>query len=315
MIVDEARVTLEAGHGGPGKVSFYKKGQRGPDGGGGGRGGDIILRATSDLTALNRFAGKDYFKVPDGEPGQSNQKAGRNAPNLELTIPVGTLLTDTGSGETFELTAPGETLLICKGGLGGLGNFALRSARNTTPLKAQTGLPGQKRVLKMSLRFLANFGLVGLPNSGKSSLLNELTAANARVGNYPFTTLEPNLGVLNGKIIADIPGLIAGAAEGKGLGDKFLKHAEKVSLLLHTISVESEDPQHDYQVVRAELEKYNPEFLNKREIILLTKSDLVDSVSLTKKMTALKKLKRSVLPVSVHDWDSLEVLKKKLLSL
>lgn len=309
MLTDEATITLEAGHGGPGKVSFFKNGI-GPDGGSGGRGGDLWVRVVSDLTALNRFAGKTYFKADDGALGQSNQKSGRNAEDLEIVVPVGTEVRDLETEEVWNLDRINERFVICEGGLGGLGNYQLRSARNTTPTHAQKGLPGKKRELKLTLRFIADFGLIGLPNAGKSSLLNELTAANVKTADYPFTTLEPNLGVFNRKIIADVPGLIEGAARGKGLGFKFLKHVEKVPVLLHCIAADSPDPLADYKIIRNELRSFNKDLAKKKEIILLTKTDLVSREDLANKTRELNKLKKTVLPVSIHDFDALEKLKK-----
>lgn len=309
MLTDEAVITVEAGHGGPGKVSFFKNGV-GPDGGSGGKGGDVYVQVVSDLTALNRFAGQTYFKADDGEAGQSNQKSGRNANDLEIHVPVGTETRDLETREVWNLETVGEKFVICRGGLGGLGNFQLRSARNTTPTHAQKGLPGQKRELKLVLRFIADFGLIGLPNAGKSSLLNELTAANVKTADYPFTTLEPNLGVFNKKILADVPGLIEGASKGKGLGIKFLKHIEKVPVLLHCIAADSPDPIADYKIIRGELRSFNKDLIKKKEIILLTKTDLVGREDLANKTRELRKLKKTILPVSIHDFDALEELKK-----
>lgn len=312
MLIDEVEITLKAGHGGAGKASFYPGFKSGPDGGNGGRGGDIYIRVTSDLTVLNRFSREKLVAAENGEMGGSNRKSGSDGKDVEIEMPVGTQLVDKATNEKLELNTVGERFLICKGGLGGRGNFELRSSRNTTPKVAQKGLPGEERELEVYLKLIADFGLVGLPNAGKSSLLNELTAANVKVANYPFTTLEPNLGVVDEKIIADIPGLIEGAAEGRGLGIRFLKHIEKVGLLLHTVSAESVEPVKDYLTVRDELGKYNPELLKKEEIILLTKSDLVDKKQLEVKLKALKKFKKQIVPVSIYDLDSIMNLKKLL---
>ena len=305
MLVDEAEITIEGGHGGPGKVSFFRKG-RGPDGGTGGKGGDVYFAGTSDLTALNRFAGKKFFKADDGEAGLSNQKSGKDARDLEM-------------GEKWEINHPEERLLICEGGLGGLGNYDLRSARNTTPMHAQQGLPGKKRDLSLSLRYIADFGLIGLPNAGKSSLLNELTAANVKTADYPFTTLEPNLGVFNPStssgrplVVADVPGLIEGASSGKGLGIRFLKHIEKVPVILHCLAADSDDVHRDYRVIREELKKYSKELVKKKEIILLTKTDTVSPEKVEEGLRILKPTKKKVLPVSIYDWDALEKLKELL---
>ncbi len=312
MLIDEIDIILRGGHGGAGKVSFYPKEKAGPDGGNGGRGGDVYIKVTSDLTALNRFSRDRVIEAERGEPGGTFCKSGQAGKDTEITMPVGTLLIDKVTGEEFELNNTDERVLICKGGLGGRGNFEFKSSRNTTPMRAQPGLSGQERDLKVILKLIADFGLIGLPNSGKSSLLNELTAASAKVANYPFTTLEPNLGVISRKVIADIPGLIEGASEGKGLGIKFLKHIEKVGLLLHTVAVDSEDIEGDYQSVVHELETYNPELVKKKEIILLTKSDLVDKKQLEVTQKRLKKFKKQVLPVSIYDFESIEALKKFL---
>lgn len=313
MLIDEVEIVLKGGHGGAGKVSFYPGAKAGPDGGNGGRGGDVYISATSDLTALNRFTKDKVLSAEKGENGDGNRKFGSDGGDIDIKMPVGTWLLDKITGEEFELKTTEDKIMICKGGLGGRGNFEFKSSRRTTPLYAQSGLPGQERELQVILKLIADFGLIGLPNSGKSSLLNELTAASAKVANYPFTTLEPNLGVLDGRVIADIPGLIEGAAEGRGLGIKFLKHIEKVGLLLHTVSLESDDPVKDYQTVRSELEKYNPELLEKKEIILLTKSDLLDKKELEKKLKVMKKFKKEILSVSIYDWESINRLKILLL--
>lgn len=304
MLVDEAEIIIRGGHGGPGKVSFRGKKGGGPDGGDGGRGGDVFVRATSDIYALAQFLSKNVLKAADGEAGGAGIRSGANGQDLILEMPVGTFLTDE-NGIEIELTKEGEEILLAKGGLGGKGNEFFKSSSNTTPRYAQKGLRGQEKKLKLKLKLIADFGLIGLPNAGKSSLLNEITNANAKIGDYAFTTLEPNLGVLDSKVLADIPGLIEGASEGKGLGHKFLKHIEKVKLLLHCISSESDNPLGDYKIVREELKKFNPELLKKEEIILLTKSDL--------KEPKLKKIgKQKVIPISIHDFDSIQNLIKIL---
>lgn len=304
MLIDEAIITVSAGHGGTGKASFFRKG-RGPDGGNGGKGGNVYFQTTSDLTALNQYAGKQNFSALAGGVGGSNRKFGRDADDLTLVAPVGTEITDLATKEIFILEHPGKKIMLCQGGIGGQGNAARANARMTTPIKAQPGMPGQSRQLKLSLKLIADFGLVGLPNAGKSSLLNELTKANAKVGDYAFTTLEPNLGVLelknSQKIIADVPGLIEGAAAGRGLGIKFLKHIEKVSVVLHCVSCESTAPIADYKTVRRELEAYNPVILSKKELVLLTKSDVIDPNAATSLIKKFAKIKAEAIPVSVLD--------------
>lgn len=311
MLVDEIEIIIKGGHGGAGRVSFYGKTGGGPDGGDGGKGGDVHVQTTSDLYALSYFLSNNIYTASNGQMGKSNRRTGESGEDLILTVPVGTTLIDLDGKET-ELNELNQQLFLVKGGLGGRGNAAFKSSSNTTPRYAQKGLNGQEKKLTLKLKLIADFGLIGLPNAGKSSLLNEITNANAKVGNYPFTTLEPNLGVLNGKVIADIPGLIEGAGEGKGLGYKFLKHIEKVRLLLHCISAESPDLLKDYHTVQAELKKYNPKLLEKEEVILLTKSDLVEKMDLKSKIRSLARTKKKVIPISIHDWDSLQQLIKEI---
>lgn len=329
MLVDEIDISVEAGHGGAGRVSFVpsRNQKGGPDGGNGGRGGDVYIRVVSDLTVLDRYTNHKVIKGEDGEKGGKQNKFGSAGKDIEFVLPLGTTLTDLDTGETEELLQVDERILVAKGGLGGKGNFEFRSSTRTTPRFAQPGLPGEKRNFKAELKLIAQFGLIGLPNAGKSSLLNELTKANVKVAEYPFTTLESNLGVLEGnpstpasrsgrgRILADIPGLIEGASEGKGLGMKFLKHIEKVELLLHCIAVDAVDIENDYKVIINELKNFSPELVKKKEIILLTKSDLIEKDELNKKINLLKKFKKPVFPISIHDWDSLENLKTYLLSI
>lgn len=314
MLIDEAHIIFKGGHGGPGRVSFYPGETSGPDGGNGGRGGDVYIVATSDLTALRPFTTKKVKAAENGEMGGKNLSFGSDGKDIEVILPVGTVLTDQNTGKIVELTKPGERILFAKGGLGGRGNAEFKSSRRTTPKFAQPGLPGEEKDCIVELKLIADFGLIGLPNAGKSSLLNELTSANVKVANYPFTTLEPNLGALeNNKIIADIPGLIEGAHTGKGLGIKFLKHIEKVGILLHCISADSEDVLHDYHTIYNELNEYKEELISKKEIIILTKSDMTSEKELKEKIKQLKKLKKEIVPASIYDYDSIQNLKKNLL--
>lgn len=312
MFTDEIEITLKAGNGGSGIVSFFPGEKSGPDGGDGGDGGNLYIKSSRHLTNLNQFVGKHEIFAENGKNGDKNKKTGLDGKDLEVELPVGSLLLDTDTKEELELTEENQRFLICKGGRGGRGNFELRSSRNTTPKEAEKGQKGQKRFFKIVVRMIADFGLIGLPNAGKSSLLNELTNARVKVANYPFTTLEPSLGVINGKIIADIPGLIEGAHKGRGLGINFLKHIEKVKLLLHCISVESDNVIRDYKTITEELEKYNPLLAEKGQIILLTKSDLINPSELNKKARLLKKFQNFVIGVSIYDFDSLNKLKELL---
>lgn len=311
MFIDEVEVIFQAGNGASGKSSFYPGWKSGPDGGNGGNGGSIYLSVTSDLTALNQFMGVKIRKAENGQNGGTYRKAGRNGSDITIILPLGTVLTDRDTGEVFELNDIHQKVLICKGGRGGRGTFALRSPSNTTPTKGEPGEPGGMRRLKIELKLIADYGLIGLPNAGKSSLLNALTAADVKVADYPFTTLEPNLGVMGKYILADIPGLIEGASLGKGLGIKFLKHVEKVNLILHCISVESDDVESDYRIVREELRRFNPQLTEKPEIILLTKSDLADADTSKKKLKILSGFGK-VISISVLDDKSLGKLTKLL---
>lgn len=314
MFVDEVEVIFQAGNGHPGKASFYPGWKSGPDGGNGGNGGNIYITVTSDLTSLNQFKGVNVRIAENGHSGSNYRKSGRNGNDITIVLPLGSILTDQDTGEIIELVNLHQKFLICKGGKGGKGTFALRSPSNTTPLRGEPGEPGQKRNLMIVLKLIADYGLIGLPNAGKSSLLNALTCTNVKVASYPFTTLEPNLGTMDGKILADIPGLIEGASTGKGLGIKFLKHVEKVSLILHCISAESDKLESDYCIVREELRKFNPQLTQKHEIILLTKSDVVDIEVLEKKRKILTKFGK-VFPISILDDNKLEKLTRLLKTL
>lgn len=311
MLTTEINITFKAGDGGDGKISFYKGKQRGPDGGNGGKGGDVYIVFTSNIYALNDLSKNTVIKAEDGQPGMSNTKTGRAGQDLEIGLPIGTIITDKDSQRMLEIISQDDRFLLCRGGWGGRGNWEYRSSTNTTPRYAQRGFSGQQKHLHLNLKLIADYGLIGFPNAGKSSLLKELTAAHPKIGSYPFTTLEPNLGELNGKIIADIPGLIQGASQGKGLGIKFLKHIERVSLLFHCISCEAGvgELEKNYLTVRKELEVFNPKLLEIPEIILLTKTDLKSEAEIKSCLDALKSLKKQVRPVSIHNQGSLEKLK------
>jgi GTPase len=311
MLIDEVDISVKAGHGGAGRVSF---GANGPDGGNGGRGGNVYIKVTTDLKALNKLASNSEVFAADGNPGTNRRSFGKKGDDVMLKLPIGCSVLDLESGETLELDTAEQEYLICKGGLGGRGNLEFKSSTNRSPMYAQPGLPGEAKKLRIVLRFIADYGLVGLPNAGKSSLLNELTNANAEVGAYPFTTLEANLGAFGSAIIADIPGLIEGASNGRGLGTKFLKHIEKVKMLLHCISVDSEDVLGDFETINQELLKFNPILTTKDRIVLLTKTDLVDKKIIAKQTKNLSKLGYPILPVSVFDLESVEGVKNVLRS-
>ncbi len=311
MFIDEVTLKIEGGTGGNGKVSFFPS-RGGPSGGNGGDGGNVYLRSNPQMSSLNNYSKEFLLKAKDGKHGDRNRKAGANGEDLVLEVPVGSTIIDLETKEEYELIEKDEKILICRGGVGGLGNDDLKSETNNTPRKAEVGQMGQVRDVKIVMRLIADYGLIGIPNAGKSTLLNELTAANVKTADYPFTTLEPNLGVLDKKVFADIPGLIEGASAGKGLGIKFLKHIEKVSLLLHCISAQSTDVTRDYSTVMNELVEFNPVLAQKDSIVLLTKTDLIDEEEIEKKIKKLKKINPRVYPVSVLDDKSLETLSKIL---
>jgi GTP-binding protein len=237
---------------------------------------------------------------------------GKSGPDLVLKVPTGTTITNLETNFAKEITNIGERLLVAGGGKGGRGNFKFRSSTNTTPKESESGTQGDVVTYRLSLRLIADVGLVGLPNAGKSSLLNQLTRANSKVANYAFTTLEPHLGAYYDLIIADIPGLIEGASQGKGLGFKFLKHIERTRTLFHLVSAESEDPVHDYKVVRKEIEAYNAALAHENEYIFLTKSDTVTPDVLSKHVASFKKIKKSVTSISILDDESMEKVRTTL---
>ncbi len=278
MLIDDVYIQVKAGDGGDGVVHFFSDRWRpkgGPDGGDGGKGGDVYFEAVSDITVLGNYRQSKKYQASNGGVGGSNNKHGANAPDLILKVPVGTVV-NYDNGTSFELTVLGQKELAARGGSGGRGNTGFASASNTTPLESTKGFKPEYKKLHLQLKLIADIGLIGLPNAGKSSLLNELTKAKAKVANYPFTTLEPNLGVLpNGKVIADIPGLIEGASDGRGLGAKFLRHVERTQILIHCVAADNPDMLVAYKSIRKELEAYSETLATKKEIVVMTKSDLL----------------------------------------
>lgn len=313
MLVDDVIIKLTGGNGARGAVAFNKvRLMQGPVGGNGGDGAGIYLEGVSDLAALAYFAPRREIVAPNGKNGRGQFLDGANAEDMILKVPIGTIVTNLDSGIVEEITKIGQRILAVKGGHGGKGNFKFRSATNTTPMQFQEGLSGQTASFRIELKLIADVGLIGLPNAGKSSLLNELTAARSKVANYAFTTLEPNLGAYYELILADIPGLIEGASGGKGLGVKFLRHIERTKTLFHLVSSESEDSVRDYKTIRNELKAYNPALTEKAEYVFLTKSDAVTSKEIKTRIAALKKIKVKAIPISVLDSDSIEEVEKIL---
>ncbi|HVU75521.1 MAG TPA: GTPase ObgE [Candidatus Paceibacterota bacterium] len=310
MLVDDVTVTLKAGDGGKGAVAFQKvRLMQGPTGGDGGRGANIYFEGVADVNALGFYASKRNIVGENGYNGRGQFVDGRAGHDLFMRVPVGTIVTNTETGFKREITQVGEQLLAAGGGKGGRGNFKFRSSTNTTPMESEEGKQGDTTTYRLELRLIADVGLVGLPNAGKSSLLNALTAAKSRVANYAFTTLEPHLGSHYGVIIADIPGLIEGASEGKGLGDKFLRHIERTQTLFHLVSAESDDVVRDYQTIRSELEAYDTELGKKKEYVFLTKSDAVTADVLAERIASLKKIGVHATPISILDDESLAAVK------
>lgn len=315
MLIDDVVVKVKAGDGGNGAVSFKRNAQTakgGPDGGNGGNGGDLYLLGTSDTTVLAEFSYKKHIFAENGIKGSKKNLYGRNGKDKIILVPLGTQVTDLETKDSFEVTNTTDKILIAKGGKGGKGNNEFKSATNQTPKYAEKGTLGEEKKIRFELKFIADVGLIGLPNAGKSSLLEVLTNAHPKIANYPFTTLEANLGVLNTFVIADIPGLIEGASQGKGLGDKFLKHIEKTKILLHCIDSQSENPLSDYKTIREELGRYNPLLLEKQEVIIITKSDLSNQIDLKAKFN---KIEKELMFVSIYDDKSLEALKQKIIGL
>ncbi|MGB2861152.1 MAG: GTPase ObgE, partial [Candidatus Saccharimonas aalborgensis] len=282
MFVDTATVTIQAGKGGDGAVSFRHEiyvDKGGPDGGDGGRGGNVVFVATEQLNTLLNFRYKPELKAENGVNGSKKKMAGRWGTDLLVKVPVGTLVKREGV-VIADLTYPGQEAIIAKGGGGGFGNAHFKSSTRQTPRMAELGEPGEGFVAELELKLLADVGLVGFPNAGKSTFLSVVSNARPEIADYPFTTLTPHLGVADSDgtsiLIADIPGLIEGASEGKGLGDAFLRHVERTAVLLHLIDAYSDDVAAAYTTIRNELERYSPELVNRPEVIALTKCEGLD---------------------------------------
>ena len=320
MLIDDVTINVKAGSGGAGKVAFNKNLMSlGPAGGSGGKGGSVFFEGVSDLSTLSQFRFKKEVSAFNGKDGRGQFCDGQDAEDVYIKIPVGAVIHFLHEAignkikrEDREIVKIGERVLVARGGKGGRGNFHFRSSTNTTPKQFEFGRKGDEFQIRLELKLIADVGFVGYPNVGKSSLLNELTRANSKVANYPFTTLEPNLGVYYDLILADLPGLIEGASRGKGLGVKFLKHVERTKVLFHFISAESDDPAKDYKIIRKELNEYNKALLDKPEYLFLSKSDLISAEDVRKKLAKLRKFNKNVLPISVYDWDSLTEVKKIL---
>ena len=317
MFVDELTIYAKAGNGGDGVVRWRSEKFRpmaGPSGGDGGNGGDVYVRAVHDLNKLAQYTGnKDFLAVP-GEAGMKDSCFGKNGPDMYIDVPVGSRITDIERNRTTELTVIGQTERILKGGGGGLGNEHFKSSTNQSPKESTKGHAGEAGNFLIEVRLMVDVGLVGLPNAGKSTLLNAVTNAQSRIGAYPFTTLEPHLGDMFGFIIADIPGLIEGAAEGKGLGHKFLRHVSRTKMILHLVSLDSDNPENDYYTIRKELSEYDKALAEKEEWIILTKKDLVNQDKIDSTIKALVKTENRVIVIGHDDPESYKNLRDTLVS-
>ena len=307
MLIDEIKLQVTAGNDGRGAAAFNKVPlMLGPTGGDGGNGGSVYFEGTPDVNALMVYASRKEVKGEDGKNARGQYIDGRAGEDLIIKIPLGTRIVNTETGYVKEIEEVGQRILAAGGGIGGRGNFKFRSSTNTSPTEFEEGTLGDSIHYRLELRLIADVGLVGLPNAGKSSLLNALTAAKSRVGNYAFTTLEASLGAYYELIIADIPGLIEGASEGKGLGTKFLKHIERTKTIFHLVSAESDDVVRDYKIIRKELKTFNPKLAEKQEYVFLSKMDMVEEGGVKDKLKALKKAGVDAEAISVIDDESLE---------
>lgn len=308
MLIDHIVLRISAGKGGDGVVRWRReKGIPfgGPAGGDGGKGGDVYLQVMRDIHALSAYKHKRDLVAEDGESGKKRSMYGRNGEDLYVQVPIGSIVYNRDLDIRYECMTEGETIKILKGGRGGLGNERFKSSINRTPEEFTPGERGEFGTFDVELDLIADAGLIGLPNAGKSSLLNTLTKAGAKVADYAFTTLEPNLGAYHGYVLADIPGLIEGAAEGKGLGDKFLKHIRRTKTLVHLVSAGNDDVAAAYKVVRKELGDYDTSLLEKEEIVILSQVDLVDEKMLK---TKIKELEKAINPPRTKVADKKKVM-------
>lgn len=283
--VDYVKVHIASGNGGKGSAHLHREkyvAKGGPDGGDGGRGGHVIIKGNKNLWTLVHYKFKKHFKAGHGEHGSKNRSTGADGADVYLEVPLGTVVRDTDTNEVlFEITADQEERIVLEGGMGGRGNWHFKSPTNQTPRYAQPGIPGQETRITLELKVLADVGLVGFPNAGKSTLLSAMTSAKPKIADYEFTTLKPNLGIVEHRdfqsfVMADIPGIIEGAAEGKGLGHYFLRHIERNATLLFLIPADSKDISQEYAILLDELRRYNPELLDKNRLVAISKCDMLD---------------------------------------
>lgn len=316
QLVDDVYIDVKAGNGGDGATvtkQMYASKKTMPDGGNGGNGGNVFFKADANISDLSQFQFKKKIRGIDGVSGLNKDLDGANGEDITVLVPFGTTITNETTGEHVELITD-LPFCVAYGGTGGMGNHDFKPDVKTFTPRVHLGSKGDDFRLHLVLNLIADIGLVGFPNAGKSSLLKALTNAEPKIGDYPFTTLNPNLGVFEKLVIADVPGLIEGASGGKGLGIKFLKHIKKTKLLLHCVAATEEDPYARYMTIRKEFEEFDSSLLNKTEIILLTKKDLVSEGEIEAKLKALKRAKKPVFAVSVYEEESLEAVRKQLLT-
>jgi GTP-binding protein len=324
--IDEAIITVCSGNGGRGCVSFRREKyipRGGPDGGDGGKGGDIVFKTTSRKRTLNQFRYQKNFKAKNGAHGQGKQKTGKNAQDLVIELPPGTLVTNADTGQVItDLINSGETFVVARGGRGGQGNARFKTSTHRAPRFAQPGEPGETKTLKLELKLLADVGIIGLPNAGKSTLISAVSSARPKIGSYPFTTLFPTLGVVQTEwsdpfVVADIPGLIEDAHKGTGLGIRFLRHIERTRILIHIIDVSAIDrdnPLNAYHTVNKELAMYKRNLMEKPQIVVLNKMDLPNARKAAKQFqTAIKD--KQVILISALTGKGLEYLNSKIIRL
>ncbi len=325
MFVDKAKIYVKAGDGGRGCVAWRREKfvpMGGPAGGNGGKGGDVILKADNRLQTLYDFKHKVHFKADRGQHGSGSNKHGRNAEDLIIKVPVGTVVKDAQTGEVIaDLTTDGQEVIVAKGGKGGKGNAAFKTSTNQAPDYAEEGEKGEEKWIELELKLIADIGIIGFPNAGKSTLISVLSNAKPKIADYPFTTLSPVLGVVNldyGKslVLADIPGLIEGASEGHGLGHEFLRHIERTKFLIHVIDISDfadKEPLEAFHAINRELENYNPKLLEKPQIVVGNKIDLIeDKTRINKLAKEFGNSGYEFIPVSLATKEGVDKLKSKL---
>lgn len=311
MFVDELTITAKAGNGGDGVVRWRQekfKPHGGPSGGNGGDGGDVYMEAISDINRLSKYVGTPSFTAPKGEEGRGMSQHGSNGEDYTIFVPVGSIVKDIDRERVYTFDTVGQRERVLKGGRGGLGNEYFKSSTNRSPQQATKGKKGESGTFYIEVALMVDVGLIGLPNVGKSTLLNQLTNAASKVGSYPFTTLSAHLGMYYSYSIADIPGLIEGASAGKGLGHTFLRHVTRTKMLLHLVSLEFDDPENDYYTIRNELENFNKDLLEKEEWIILTKKDVANKDKIDSTKNIFDKITNRVFVISENDADSIKNL-------